>query len=161
MLDRVPNDQLLHADNILTDYFRVPVRGRGVIRDRFGRKRRSFAVEMMGSWVGDVYVLREEFHFDNGELQQRSWTLRFTDDTHFEAVCPETVGRARGEVNRGDVHTRYVFRVKIGGRLIALRFDDRIHFLDEGAAINVAVMRKFGIRVAELVLCMKRIGPDS
>lgn len=142
--------------NPFVRFFSAPVSGRGIIRDRFGRKRASFSIDLLGQWEGGEFVLRESFVFDSGRRERREWRARFHEDGRFEAECAETVGVAQGRTFPNEVRTDYVFRLRTGGREFKLRFDDRIHFFDDGTALNIATMKKFGVKLAELTLCLRR-----
>ena len=54
---------------VLEDYFAGETRAWGLVRDRFGKVRRQFTVDMTGEWDGEVLTLNEKFVYDDGETE--------------------------------------------------------------------------------------------
>ena len=60
----------------LFDYFEGHTRAWGLFEDRFGKLRRQFHVDIVGTVDGDTLVLDESFLYADGERQHRTWTIR-------------------------------------------------------------------------------------
>jgi hypothetical protein len=142
----------------LTSFLNGRTRAWGLVEDRFGRVRRSFSAELIGHWKGDVFVLDETFEFDDGEIDKRVWHVVPGSDGRFTATCSDCAGPAEGSATRDMVRMSYRFRLRLGGRTVLVDFDDRIHLVDDGLALNRATMSKWGVKVGELFVVFSREG---
>ncbi len=124
----------------------------GVFEDRFGRLRRRFTVELVGSWQSNVFCLEETFTFDTGDVEVRKWMVRPQGDGQFVATCDDCIGELRGTTEPNMLRMRYKFRLDLGTTVINVDFDDRIYRMGRHTAVNRATMRKFGVRLGELSL---------
>ena len=124
----------------------------GVFVDRFGRLRRRFTVRMSGSWDGDSFILREDFRYDNGVLEQRVWHIRKSGSDRYMAEADGVIGQAEGRKFDDAVNWRYRFRLKVGGRTLRVAFDDWLYQHEDDVVVNRASVRKFGIRLGEVIL---------
>ena len=157
----MPDDQRAADDGEPLDITRFldgVTHARGFFEDRFGRVRRAFDVTMIGRWDGPVFVLDEAFRYDNGEHERRTWRVTPGRDGSFSATCGECIGSAKGIATRGSWRMLYRFRLRMGRRSIAVSFDDRVHQVDAHLAINRAVVRKWGIRLGEVLIVFERQG---
>ena len=55
----------------------------------------------------------------------------------------------------------YVLSVPYKGGTIAVRVDDRMYLVTPNTLINESVMRKFGVRVGEILLSIERVDSDA
>lgn len=138
------------------EYFNGPLWADGVLLDHRGRVRRRFHVDMRGEWTGDHGRLDESFVFDDGERQQRTWSLQRLPERdgvrRYEATAGDVVGIARGRARGHELRWSYVLAVPVGGRVFHLRMDDRMYLLGDRVLINRTEMRKFGLRVGSLFI---------
>lgn len=138
------------------EYFNGTLWADGLLLDRRGRVRRRFHVDMRGQWAGDWGRLHEAFVFDDGERQQRTWSLRRLPEQdgvrRYEATAGDVVGTARGHARGHELRWNYVLAVPVGGRVFHVRMDDRMYLLGERVLINRTEMRKFGVRVGTLFI---------
>ena len=142
----------------LTSFLLGRTRAWGLVEDRFGRVRRKFVVDMTGRWQAGCVSARERFTFDDGAVDDRTWRVVPGAHGHFTATCADCVGEARGASTGDTIRMRYRFRLGINGRHVVVDFDDRLHRVEDGVAINRATMRKWGMRVGELSLVFVREG---
>lgn len=139
------------------EFFAGAVRGHGIVTDRFGRLRRTFVVDMVGHWEDGSFALDEYFRYGDGVAEERRWRVAVQGGGSYTAAADDIVGAAIGRAARGVIHWRYRLVVPIGKRRIAFDFDDRMNQVDADTVINVAEMRKFGIRAARVVLALRRL----
>jgi hypothetical protein len=128
----------------------------GVFEDRFGRVRRRFTVELNGRWNEGSFELDEEFFYDDGSRETRSWRVTPTGGGRFTATCADCVGEANGSCDADTIRMSYRFRLRIDSRVIDVDFDDRIYFVGDGVAVNRATMSKWGVRLGDVSLFFRR-----
>lgn len=133
--------------------------GQGVFEDRKGRIRRRFTVEAVGHASGNSLILDEHFQFDDGEHQQRRWTLLRGTDGSFTGRCGDGVGEARGSFLDGVAHLSSELRLKAGRRLIAMRFDDAFYPAGSDTVLNRSTVTKWGVRLGQVLIAFRK--PDQ
>ena len=142
----------------IEDYFDGPTRAHGVVEDRFGRVRRRFVVDIAGHAEGEVFILEEDFEFDNGEITHRTWRVRQTGADTYEGTAGDVVGSARGTARGDTLAWAYRLRLPIGGREVVVGFDDRMYLGADGVMLNVARMHKWGVTLGRVIIAFTRPG---
>ena len=127
----------------------------GLIYDYTGRVQAQFKAEMVGDFTENSGVLKEYFTYASGNKQTREWTLLFNDDGTFTATAPDVIGVAKGRQSGNTLSMRYKLKLeeRAGGHVLDVT--DWMYLTDEGTILNRSQMRKFGIKVAELVAVFK------
>lgn len=138
-------------------YFDGPVTAHGLVRDRGGKVLRRFVVDMRCTWTPDGQgTLHEEFRYDDGERQTRTWTVRQAADGRWTGTAADVVGQAEGTTSGSAFQWRYTLKLPVRGSVYEVQFDDWMYRIDDRTVINTAEMRKFGVRVGEVVLAFSR-----
>ena len=100
-------------------------------------------------------TLTEDFTYSNGRQQQRKWFITLGENGAFTATADDIVGTATGQVSGAAVQMFYtiILPPEAGGQ--KLDVTDWIYLTRDGALMNRSELRKFGIKVAELVATMR------
>lgn len=132
-----------------------PIDSEGVIYGPNGKVASRFVAQMMGVWDGGVGTLTEDFTYSTGNTQRRQWTITKGENGAFTATAPDVIGTATGQVSGATIMMKYKIRLteEAGGHVLSVT--DWIYVMDNGTMMNRSVMRKFGIKVAELVATMR------
>ena len=127
----------------------------GLIYGLNGKMTNSFVAKMVGEWDGDNGTLSEEFTYSNGKQQSRKWFLTLGEGNTFTATAEDIVGQARGVVSGSTVKMEYqiVLPQEAGG--YTLSAIDWLYLTENGVIMNKSEMRKFGVKVAELIATMR------
>ena len=127
----------------------------GLIYGPTGRMTNSFTAVMEGTWDGDTGTLSEDFTYSNGRTQQRKWYLKMGKDNRFTATADDIIGEAHGEISGATVRMTYkiVLPPQAGGHVLSVT--DWMYLTRDGVIMNRSEMRKFGLKVAELVATMR------
>jgi len=127
----------------------------GLIFGPNGKMTNSFVAKMVGTWDGDTGTLTEEFTYSNGKTQNRKWYLKLGPNNTFTATADDLVGEGQGVVSGSTVRLSYeiILPQDAGGH--TLQATDWMYLTADGAIINKSEMRKFGLKVAELVASMR------
>lgn len=141
---------------VLEEYFAGHVEAWGIFEDRFGRLRRSFTVQIDGSWDGEELTLDERFCYDDGETDRRVWRIRKLDAHHYQGRADDVVGIAEGRAYGKALNWRYRLDLPIGDRLVRVHFDDWMYLQPGGVLVNRATVSKFGVTLGEVTLFFRR-----
>jgi len=147
-----------YADGPLFDIrerFNGPIACEGVIYGPTGKVSSRFVADIEASWNGNIGTMKERFHYDSGQVQDRVWTLTLGNDGSIKARAPDVVGTGTGEQKGSAVLLNYRIRLtdEAGGH--ALDVTDWMYLMSNGSIMNRSQFRKFGIKVAELVATMR------
>ena len=141
---------------IIEEYLSGNVKAWGVLQNRSGKVTRQFSADLEGTWDGKQLILKEKFNWDDGEIQNREWTINKIDDNHYEGTAGDVVGKAKGYSYGPAFKFEYVLLVPVKGKEMKITFDDWIFKQDDKVAINRATMTKFGFKVAELTVLFQK-----
>ena len=149
---------------IIEEYLEGNVKAWGVLQNRSGKVTRQFSADLNGTWDGKQLILKEKFNWDDGEIQNREWTINKIDENNYEGTAGDVVGKAIGYSYGPAFKFEYVLLVPVKGKEMKITFDDWIFKQDDRVAINRATMTKFGIKVAELTVVFRseerRVGKE-
>ena len=100
--------------------------------------------------------MKERFEFDDGEKTDRTWEIVFQDNQMFKAKAHDIAGEAKGRQNGSAVNINYTLQVPYKNSTINLRMDDWMYLIENDLILNRTTMKKFGFKVGEIVLFMKK-----
>ena len=137
---------------VLEEYFAGRTQAWGLFQDRFGTVKRQFTVEITGTWNGELLVLDERFLYNDGETDQRVWTIRKLGDGSYEGLASDVVGAASGLSAGNALNWAYIMDLKVGDGTLRVAFDDWMFLQPGGAMINRAKVSKWGFDIGEVTL---------
>lgn len=135
-----------------------PIASEGVIFGPTGQMTSRFVARMEGTWAGNQGTLAEDFHYANGSHQQRLWTLTLGADGAITGTAPDIIGTAQGRQSGATVQMTYRIRLPEDAGGHVLDVVDWMYLMPNGTILNKSEMRKFGIKVAELVASIRPMG---
>tara|TARA_R110002049_G_scaffold85550_18_gene217512 strand:- start:498 stop:1034 length:537 start_codon:yes stop_codon:yes gene_type:complete len=136
----------------LEQFFDGELTAHGVVKDRAGQVIRTFNADISAHWADGVGTLVEDFVFDDGETQQRIWTLQPDSEGRYTGSAGDVVGKASLQLAGNSLFLDYVLRLDYRGSQVDVRVDDRMYLVSPNVLINESSMSKFGLRVGNLVL---------
>lgn len=136
----------------LFGYFAGATRGYGMVQERDGTLIRRFTVDITGTVAGNTLTLDERFVYDDGEKQQRIWTIERLADGRYRGTAGDVVGEAAGEIAGAALQWRYTLRLPARGREWELAFNDWMFLHDGRVLMNRAEFSKWGLRLGEVTL---------
>ena len=152
---------VLGPDLKMEEYFNGRLTATGEYWDRQGKLARTFDVDIVGTWDGTTLTLVEDFVYNTGYEFQRIWKLQKDGENGWVGTAGDTVGKAKG-VEDGPVFSwNYAVnleRTPGKGDFIKIRFDDVLWRVSERDVVNYAEMKKFGMRVGEVIVRFRKQG---
>ena len=136
----------------IEEYFQGDVKAWGMLQGRSGEVKRQFVADMQGKFDGENLILDETFIWNDGEKQERRWTIKKIGDNRYEGTASDVVGIAKGVSYGSAFKFEYKLLVPYKNKKIKIKFDDWIFKQDEKTAINKATLSKFGFKVGELTV---------
>jgi hypothetical protein len=137
-------------------FFNGDLTAHGVVKNRSGKVIRYFNAEIKAYWDNQTGTLEEDFVFDDGEKQRRVWKLVRQNDGSYIGTAGDVVGNGIGEVSGNSMFLKYILDIPYGDGTIHVSIDDRMYLVEPQILINESIMTKFGLRVGEIVLVIKK-----
>ena len=156
-------DQALsERDFNLEEFFEGKTRAYGQFQDIFGTARRSFVVDILGEWDGQVLRLTENFVYEDGSTEQRVWTLNKSGEDTWIGTAPGVFGEARGQEDGDRFNWRYTINLPIPSAdgstdTIKVTFDDWMWLLAEDRVFNKAYMSRAGIALGDVSIMFEKL----
>lgn len=114
---------------------------------------RGFTAYLDGRMEGDTLVLVEDFVFDDGETDRKTWRITRVGDGEYVGTREDVVGEARGYVDGNAFRLEYTADIPTedgGARRVGFR--DVLIEREDGSLLNEATVGWWGIRVGRVVL---------
>ena len=140
----------------IEEYFQGNVKAWGILQGRSGEGKRQFVADMKGEFDGQNLILDETFIWNDGEKQERRWTIKKVGDNTYEGTAPDVVGIAKGGSYGSAFKFEYKLLIPYKDKKIKIKFDDWIFKQDEKTAINKATLSKFGFKIGELTVFFRK-----
>lgn len=141
----------------LQSFFSGELRAHGILKNRSGEVIRYFNATLDGRWENGVGTLAEVFVFNDGEIQNRTWTLTPNADGQYIATANDVVGSGEVKIAGNALFMKYVLQVPYDGDIIEVTVDDRMYMVKDGVVINESVMTKFGFEVGYLSIVIEKV----
>ena len=118
--------------------------------------KRSFFVELNGRWDGKILTLREDFVFDDGTRDRKTWRFVKTGPKSYKGTREDVIGETTVRLS-GNV-ARFSYLVYLDGvqKKNKVRFHDTMTLKPDGTLLNTAWVTKFGLPVALTKIEFKR-----
>ncbi|MGL4381304.1 MAG: DUF3833 domain-containing protein [Vibrio sp.] len=140
----------------LFNYFLGTTHAWGMVQDYTNKQTRRFTVTIEGRVENDQLILVEDFVFDDGEKDQRIWTISRTGADQYQGHADDIVGAARGEEVGNALRWQYDFMLKRNSSEVLVHFDDWLYRQDEKRLFNLTKIRKFGFEVGRITLFFEK-----
>jgi hypothetical protein len=140
---------------VLEQFFTGPIRGWGIVQDRFGRLQRQFRVEAEGEWdaAQQTLLLTETWRFDDGQVDRLAWRISKVNTDRYRGREARLIGEAVGEQAGNAFRWRYTRRVPMqDGSDTRLDFDDWFWLQEGDVLVSRATVGRFGVEFASISL---------
>ena len=128
--------------------------GDGTVTDITGGTTR-FKVEIHGNWDGNVLTLVEDFNYEDGKKERKTWKLTSLGNGRFQGVREDVIGTAAVFQDANAVRLDYHVTLDTSLGKLDCRFRDLLYLEPDGTVRNTATVSKFGIRLARVSLTMR------
>lgn len=137
------------ADLSLEDFFK----GKTYAYGRFSAingTTRSFRVDLTGRVRGTVLTLREDFIYDDGERDTKTWVFTRSGPKTYKGTREDVIGETTVHVSSNVARFSYRVDLNPGGKPNIVRFFDKLTLKPDGTLRNTALVTKFALPVARV-----------
>lgn len=121
----------------------------------------KFVVQIDGTWDGRVLTLVEDFAFADGTKDRKTWRLTKVGPGRYTGTREDVIGEANAFQDDAGVRMEYVINMDTPVGKLDLTFQDLLYLQPDGSVRNLAVVSKWGLRVARVDLTMRKVGAGS
>ena len=123
--------------------------------------RRSFRVDLTGHVRGKVLTLREDFRYDDGERDTKTWIFTRTGPKTYSGTREDVLGETAVHLSGNTARFSYRVDLNPGGKPNIVRFFDKLVLEDDGTLRNTALVTKFGLPIARVKVNFARTRADA
>lgn len=137
------------------DYFR----GKTVAFGKFSAingVKRTFRVDLNGTWNGKTLKLVEYFKYDDGERDTKIWYFTKTGPGRYTGRRSDVKGVAKVRVHGNVARYSYSLYLDAKNRSNLVRFRDKMVLLDDGTVRNTATVFKAIVPVGRVIVNFAR-----
>ncbi|MGR8948061.1 MAG: DUF3833 domain-containing protein [Gammaproteobacteria bacterium] len=142
-------------------YFDGDIEAWGIVSDWRGRVTRRFTAKIDAKTADNKITLFEKFKFSDGENSTRTWDIKLAPNGLIQAQADDIVGSATGKISGNAMRLQYRIDLPVDGKIYRVQFNDMLWQIDNDVLFNRAAIKKFGLKVAEVVLFMKKAAPSN
>lgn len=136
-------------DLSLEEFFQGKTHAYGKFSAINGTKR-SFYVALNGKWNGKTLILREDFFYDDGEKDVKTWRFTRTGPNTYSGTREDVKGVTKVTVRGNTATFSYEVDLDNGPETNFVKFKDKLVLKPDGTLINTARVSKFGLPVAKV-----------
>ena len=130
------------------EYFQGHTRASGWFSDRFGRPRRHFCGDFIGTEKNGKLELEETLFYSDDVTESRVWLVDLQTDGNFSATSDSLIGNATGTFKGNTLAMNYTMRVKIAeDKEWVLGMKDFMLLQPDHSLHNITQVYKWGIRI--------------
>ncbi|MEM5492635.1 DUF3833 family protein [Hoeflea sp. AS16] len=137
------------ADLRLEDFFKGKTYAYGSFGAITGLSR-AFRVDLTGHVRGKVLTLREDFRYDDGERDTKTWIFTRTGPATYSGTREDVVGETTVRLSGNTARFTYRVDLNPGGKPNIVRFHDKLVLKDDGTLRNTALVTKFALPIARV-----------
>lgn len=128
----------------------------GVFRNTITGSERRLTATLNGKWDGRTLVLAEDFRFADGARDRKTWRLIKRPDGTWTGTREDVIGTAMGVQDGKSFRLSYEADLTSQGSATVVRFDDVLTQTAPNVVLNRAVVSKFGVKIGEITLTIRR-----
>lgn len=118
--------------------------------------KRKFTVDLTGKWDGKTLTLREDFVFDDGTRDRKTWRFVKIGPDSYSGTREDVIGETRVSVKGNVARFNYLVYLDSARQANKARFYDKMVLRSDGTVLNTALVTKFGLPVAKTVVEFQR-----
>ncbi len=148
------------AELQLEDFFR----GKTYAYGSFGAingVHRTFRVDLTGTVRGNVLKLREDFRYDDGERDTKTWIFTRTGPDTYKGTREDVLGETTVRISGNTARFNYRVNLNTDGKPSIVHFYDKLVLKDDGTLRNTALVTKFAFPVARVKVNFARTRAEA
>ncbi len=110
--------------------------------------KKTFQVQLLGKWDGRTLTLREDFTFDDGTRDRKTWRFIKDGPGTYRGTREDVIGETEVRIEDNVARFSYLVFLDPKNRRNKVRFHDTMTLNTDRRVLNTAYVTKFGLPVA-------------
>ncbi|MBW0371373.1 DUF3833 family protein [Ensifer adhaerens] len=110
--------------------------------------KKTFKLKLLGKWDGRTLTLREDFTFDDGTRDRKTWRFIKDGPGKYRGTREDVIGETEVSIKGNVARFSYLVLLDPENRKNKVRFHDTMTLNADGRLLNSAYVTKFGFPVA-------------
>lgn len=137
-------------------FFKGNVEAFAVTRDENDKIISAYKAKMHGKWEGNKGVLKQDFVYNDGKRDSRTWLITFENSGAFSAVGHDVLSPAKGRHRGNVIEMLYSLSLKKGSAKQEVKFEDNFYLVDRNSMIGISVMKVNSKIIGESTISYKK-----
>ncbi len=130
-----------------------------ITQDNNGKIIGSYTAKMNGKWDDYKGILQQNYVYETGKKDSRTWLITADSDNSFSAVGHDVVTPIKGKQVGNAMQMLYTLSIKgAEDKKQNVDHEDVIYLVDDRSAIGIALIRKDGIASGKSIISYKKLG---
>ncbi|MEO1747213.1 MAG: DUF3833 family protein [Pseudomonadota bacterium] len=157
LLTSIPLFSAAHARDLrLEEFFLGHTTATGSFKTITGFERK-FRLELVGKFDGETLTLREDFFYDDGETDRKTWKFKITGRSTYEGIREDVLAPTTVTLDGNQGFFNYRVNLEPDGGRNIVRFYDILTLSEDGKKlVNTAKVFKGPLQVATVRVDFKR-----
>lgn len=135
----------------LEDFFKGESIAKGSFKAINGTIR-NFDVKLYGEFDGKTLKLREDFVFENGETDTKTWVFEKISENKYLGSREDVIGQTEVTIEGNKANFTYLVYLDGKNKKMKVRFHDEMILQSPNKLINNAKVTKWGIKIADTMV---------
>ena len=147
----------------IKNFFSGDIEGFTISQDQNGKITNVSTVKMNGTWDENKGVLKQNFSYNGGRKDSRTWLITIDADGNFDAVGHDVSSAAKGVQISSMAQMTYSLLVPINGIKQEIRYEDRMYLVDDKSMIVISTFKKgmMGDGSGKNIISLRKIVPPK
>lgn len=123
-------------------FFDGKVEAFAIKKDRNGKIIGTATININASWEKNKGVIKQNFSYNNGKKDSRTWLITLENDGTFNAVGHDVASPARGKQVGNAAQSIYSLMLNTSDGKKEILFEDRMYLVNDNSMITISNFRR-------------------
>lgn len=143
----------------LKQFFKGEIESFAIIKDGNDKIIGSYTGTMRGEWDENKGVLKQNFLYNEGRRDNRTWLITDNGDGTFSAVGHDVVESETGRQIGNVIQMPYSFAIVENGVRQKIKYEDNFYLVDSSSMIGVSVAKSSrGVVISKSIISLRKVG---
>lgn len=143
------------------NFFNGDIEAFAIVQDNTGKITGSFTAKINGKWDDNKGVWQQNFVYENGKKDSRTWLVTLDSNGDFSAVGHDVVTPGKGKQLGNAMQMLYSLSVMQNGQKQVVDYEDNFYLVDERSAIAISSIRTDHIPSGKAIISFKKISKSE
>ncbi len=139
-------------------FFNGDIDAFAITQDNQGKIVGSYTAKMTGKWDDNKGVLQQNFTYNTGKKDSRTWLITVDSDGTFNAIGHDMTAPIKGRQLGNAMQMVYTLSLPLDGKKQDVNYEDNLYLVDDRSVIGISFIKKGGAVSGKSIISYKKIG---